>query len=95
MSNLMEKLSVFNAQVEQLGNRLSALAEENEQLKTQLADALQQLSQKESQINELGEKQKLMMLAKSLPSDESRKDVKLKINDMVREIDKCIALLNS
>lgn len=78
-----------------MGNRLSALAEENEQLKTQLADALQQLSQKESQINELGEKQKLMMLAKSLPSDESRKDVKLKINDMVREIDKCIALLNS
>lgn len=95
MSQLMEKLAQVSDQIESLGSRLTELTSENEQLKTQLADALHQLNHKERRLTELGEKQKLIMLARSLPSDESRKDVKLKINDMVREIDKCIALLNS
>lgn len=91
----MEKLSEVSDNVNRLGNRVTELTSENEALKTQLADALHQLEQKNRQLTDLSEKQKLLMLAKSLPSDESRKDVKLKINDMVREIDKCIALLNS
>lgn len=95
MSQLIEKLSEVTTLVKQLGGRVNELTSENEQLKTQLADALQKLKQQEDQISDLSEKQKLITLAKSLPSDESRKDVKLKINDMVREIDKCIALLNS
>jgi len=95
MSQLMEKLAEVTRQIELMGDRLTELTSENEELKTQLASSLQQLKHKESQLDELGEKQKLIMLAKSLPSDEGRKDVKLKINDMVREIDKCIALLNS
>lgn len=95
MSQLIEKLSEVSSLVKQLGSRVNELNSENEQLKTQLADALQKLKQQEVQITDLSEKQKLITLAKSLPSDDSRKDVKLKINDMVREIDKCIALLNS
>lgn len=91
----MEHLSEIYAQVKTLGDQVAELKQENRQLETQLADALQQLSQKGSQITDLEEKQKLITLAKSLPEGESRKDVKLKINDMVREIDKCIALLNS
>lgn len=95
MSQLMEKLAEVSDNVQRLGSRVTELSSENEALKTQLADVLQQLEQKKSQVTDLSEKQKLLMLARSLPSDESRKDVKLKINDMVREIDKCIALLNS
>ncbi len=95
MSQLMEKLAEVSDNIQRLGNRTTELTSENEALKTQLADALQQLEHKNRQLTELGEKQKLLMLARSLPTDESRKDVKLKINDMVREIDKCIALLNS
>lgn len=95
MSHLMEQLSEIYAQIKTLGDQVDGLKQENEQLKTQLADSLQQLHQKGSQITDLEEKQKLITLAKSLPEGESRKDVKLKINDMVREIDKCIALLNS
>ncbi len=95
MSQLMDKLTVISDQVESLGGRLTELIGENEALKTQLADALHQVEQRNREISDLSERQKLLMLAKSLPSDESRKDVKLKINEMVREIDKCIALLNS
>ncbi len=95
MSQLMEKLAEVSDNIQRLGSRVTELSSENEALKAQLADVLQQLEQKKSQVTDLSEKQKLLMLARSLPSDESRKDVKLKINDMVREIDKCIALLNS
>jgi len=44
----------------------------------------------------LNEQVKLLKLASQIEGKEigSNKDVKLMINEMVREIDKCIALLN-
>ena len=53
------------------------------------------LQEKESQIVVLQDKVKLMNISKSV--DTAKEDVKatrLKINEYVREIDKCIALLN-
>ncbi|MFW6103730.1 MAG: hypothetical protein ACOC59_01555 [Bacteroidota bacterium] len=63
------------------------LQEENENLK-------KELKKKESEIASFEEKYSNMKLAKSLASAESPHDAKIKINRMVREIDKCIALLN-
>jgi len=54
------------------------------------------LESKEKEILSLQEKVKLMNISKS--SDASKQEVKetrLKINEYVREIDKCIALLNN
>ena len=54
------------------------------------------LESKEKEILDLQEKIKLMNISKS--GDASKKEVKetrLKINEYVREIDKCIALLNN
>jgi hypothetical protein len=46
-------------------------------------------------IEELEEKNQQLTLAKSLLADgESAQDARIKINRIVREIDKCIALLN-
>ena len=59
-------------------------------------DALNsQLQEKEKQIVALQDKVKLMNISKSV--DTTKEDVKatrLKINEYVREVDKCIALLN-
>ena len=54
-----------------------------------------ELQKKEQEIVTLQEKVKLMNISKSV--DVTKEDVKatrLKINEYVREIDKCIALLN-
>jgi len=54
------------------------------------------LESKEKEILNLQEKIKLMNISKS--GDASKQEVKetrLKINEYVREIDKCIALLNN
>ncbi len=64
------------------------LQKDNEMLKVLL-------EKKENNLKELEEKIKLMNISKSV--DSSQGDVKatrLKINEYVREIDKCIALLN-
>lgn len=50
--------------------------------------------QQQKSINELKEKIKLLKIAKSTEKQEGAVDAKLKINELVREIDKCIGLLN-
>ena len=59
-------------------------------------DALNaQLQQKEKQIVALQDKVKLMNISKSVDtSEDDVKATRLKINEYVREIDKCISLLN-
>ena len=53
----------------------------------------EELTEKNQQISELNDKVKLLKIAGSV-GGESTKEVKLKINEMVREIDKCIAQIN-
>ena len=53
------------------------------------------LQEKESQIVALQDKVKLMNISKSVDaSEEEVRSTRLKINEYVREVDKCIALLN-
>ena len=53
------------------------------------------LKSKENEISELQEKIKLMNISKSVDASKQEvKETRLKINEYVREIDKCIALLN-
>ena len=53
------------------------------------------LQEKESQIVALQDKVKLMNISKSVDASKDEvKSTRLKINEYVREIDKCIALLN-
>ena len=54
------------------------------------------LESKEKEILNLQEKIKLMNISKSSDaSKQEMKETRLKINEYVREIDKCIALLNN
>ena len=61
----------------------------NDSLKNEKIDLI-------SKINNLKDEIKMLKLTKQIINDETNKnkDIKLMINEMVREIDKCIALLN-
>jgi hypothetical protein len=81
----VEKLIILN---KKNGEDLKRFKEENEALR----DELKQSTKKKL---ELEEKVKILSLAKSLSNDEiGKNELKLKINELVREIDKCIALTN-
>ena len=92
-----------NTVVEQIKSKIELLASEKKELKNdvlQLQQAIGHLqstvSAKEVELEELNQKYKVLKMAKSLEGGEveNNKDIKLKINEMVREIDKCIGLLN-
>jgi len=81
----VEKLIILN---KKNVDDLKKFREENEVLK----EDVKQLRKKEV---ELEEKVKVLALAKSLGDNEiGKNELKLKINELVREIDKCIALTN-
>ena len=88
INNIEVKLGKFIAKHQQVNNEKLILEQENNSLSTELKKNKQELSV-------LQEKIKLMNMSKSVEmSKEEVKASRLKINEYVREIDKCIALLN-
>ena len=88
VNNIEVKLVKFIDKYELIKKEKLLLQQENN---ASVAD----LESKEKEILDLQEKIKLMNISKS--GDVSKQEVKetrLKINEYVREIDKCIALLN-
>ena len=68
----------------------------NSNLKEENANLLSEIEQKNIEINNLKDKIKIISISKSV--DASKGDIrqtKLKINEYIREIDKCIAQLNN
>ena len=71
-----------------------ALQEENKLLKAENQQQKQALDSAKNTHLELDEKIRVLKLAKSIEgTSEKTLDIKQKINEFVREIDKCVALL--
>jgi hypothetical protein len=96
MSKEISALDDIRKHVSELRTSVSQSIEEN----SVLNEKIKSLSSEKSELlvinNELKEQIKMLKLAKQLDGEklEENKDVKLMINEMVREIDKCIGLLN-
>ena len=82
--------------IEELKNKLDDKVQENNRLNQEILNSEDEVKNLKSNILDLNEQIKLLKLASQIEGKEigSNKDVKLMINEMVREIDKCIALLN-
>lgn len=82
--------------IDQLLAKHDALQYEHKALQSKVEELKQNINEKEHVISKLNEENKVLSMAKSLSGDnDSNKEMKLKINELVREIDKCISLLNS
>ena len=88
--------------LELLQQRISSVIEaytsqktENEQLKKQNCELEEKIQFDKGKIKALRDKYNKLKISKALiASSHDVHDAKLKVNRMVREIDKCIALLN-
>ncbi|MBN2347213.1 MAG: hypothetical protein JXJ22_00145 [Bacteroidales bacterium] len=70
--------------------------EKNRVLNKQNLQLVEKVNSLEQKTNDLELKYNNLKLGKAIASgDESKHDAKIKINKIVREIDKCIALLNN
>lgn len=72
-----------------------ALKEQNELLLDDNEQLRKRFTTLSNELKDLEEKHRILKLAKSVAvTDEKTLDIKTKINDFVREIDKCIAILS-
>jgi predicted nuclease with TOPRIM domain len=90
-----EILEGIRLKIQSVKSRLQEQKEENDQLKKQYEDLQELVQQKQSVIDELEQKNQKLALVKGIMADgEDTQDAKIQIKRIVREIDKCIALLN-
>jgi len=94
MSVIAKKLDQVLDRTQKLVDLSKALQEHNDLLNLENQSLKVALETSENKRKQLDEKLRLLKLVKSLEgSNEKTLDIKQKINEFVREIDKCIVLL--
>ncbi|MFC3559721.1 hypothetical protein [Pedobacter jamesrossensis] len=94
MTSVAEQLSTVIQKTTRLIELCNALQEENDLLKLENQSLKVALDTSKGKHTDLEEKLRVTKLAKSIEgTSEKSLDIKQKINDFVREIDKSIALL--
>lgn len=94
MSVIAKKLDQVLDRTQKLVDLSKALQEHNDLLNLENQSLKVALETSENKRKELDEKLRVLKMAKSLEgSSEKTLDIKQKINEFVREIDKCIVLL--
>ncbi len=75
--------------------RMKDLKEENDRLRAEKEKKERENEALRAQVTDLEEKMKLLVVTKTTFDKEDNKKTKKQINDWVREIDNCIALLKN
>ena len=90
-----EELVLLNRKIDELVNNFSILREENRDLKSRNEALKSKLQNREEELEELEKKYDRLKLSGALLGEgENASEAKRRINELMREIDKCIALLD-
>jgi len=94
MSSVADQLDQIVQKTDRLIALCTAFQEENTLLREENRQVKQAFEQARMNVAELNEKIRVLKLAKSIEgTSEKTLDIKQKINEFVREIDKCVVLL--
>lgn len=93
MKDLSQLVSSLRIKTEKLVEKHELTVAKNDKLGAEVVQLKEELTEKNQQMKAMNDKLSLLKIAGSV-DNESTKDVKLKINEMVREIDKCIAQIS-
>lgn len=94
MSGVHELIGTIRKRVNSLVNDLQSLKNENNKLKDKQTELLLTIENQNNLIKELKDKNNRIIISETIKQTEGSKDVKKQIDEMVREIDRCIELLN-
>jgi len=95
MSETLAFLTGIQGKLQQLIGKNQRILEDNKKYLSEIQELKNMNTQQKERIKQLEEKNNILKLAKTLEIKEGNVDAKLKINELVREIDKCIGLLNT
>lgn len=94
MSEITAVIDTLQSRIEQMLRKFDGLEKVNRELNAEVNRLRQHVSEQQKQLGELKAVNETLKHANSLlGSDESKRDTKLKINSLIREIDHCIAQL--
>jgi hypothetical protein len=95
MSNTIEAIHLLEDKLENLISNYEFLKNENEILLQSTRKLQHQLFEREQLLAEQKRQYDLLKIAKTIDgSSDNTRDTKLKINTLIREIDKCIVQLH-
>jgi len=95
MSEMLALLTGIQGKLQQLIGKNQRILADNKKYLSEIQELKNMNTQQKERIKQLEEKNNILKLAKTLEIKEGNVDAKLKINELVREIDKCIGLLNT
>ena len=95
MSEIAEIIDSLQSRIEKLFVKINSLEQNSALLKEELTKAASVIQSQTQQIVVLKSESETLKMANSLlGGDENKRDTKLKINSLIREIDYCIAQLS-
>ncbi|MCX6279179.1 MAG: hypothetical protein NT004_13945 [Bacteroidetes bacterium] len=95
MKDVETLVSVIDFKLKKVVANQHILRTESQTLKNEIQILKTENLKFKENIKQLEEKIKILRLSKTLETKEGNVEAKLKINELVREIDKCIGLLNT
>jgi chromosome segregation ATPase len=94
VSNIETHIKSVNEKLQQLLKNHVALKKENESLKLDLKKILQKEEDYKIKVHELEEKVNILKAASGQMTEADQKEFEKRVNQYIREIDKCIGLLS-
>ena len=95
MTNVASLVSGIGHKLQRLINRQEELIEKVEKYQKEIQELNKIHGEQKAEILKLTDQYKILKLSKTLETKEGAVEAKAKINELVREIDKCIGLLNT
>ena len=91
----LEELALLNKKIEELFERYNDLRTKNRDLKNENDTLKRYIEERELKIRDLEKRYERIKISGALMGErEGAGEAKKKINELVREIDRCVALLN-
>ena len=95
MSKIEDIVDTLENRISKVLNKQEVLKQTNAKLSEQLDNQQQQILEYQEQISEWTDRYETLKTANAmLGSDENKRETKLKINSLIRDIDHCIAQLS-
>jgi dGTP triphosphohydrolase len=95
MSEIAQIIDTLESKLEKLLAKIDGLEKTSRALQQELNQAAMVMQKQSAEIETLKEQHDSLKIANSLlGSEENKRDTKLKINSLIREIDYCIAQLS-
>lgn len=95
MSVIAEIIDTLENKIEKLFGKINSLEKKSQELKIEITKSAAIIQKQTQEIEDLKKQYETLKIANALlGSEENKRDTKLKINSLIREIDYCIAQLS-